>query len=309
VVLRPGTYTEGAAEASAETRLLAIRSDLAKQEAKRLRREAQRRAKEAARADRRRSKRGLAPRDSDGRDKINRARVTGKDGQAGRLLRQLHGRLEKASVRAAQSRSIKTYKEGIWMEAAVSHRDVLFRLDAGEVALGPARRLVVPDLIMRPTDRIALVGPNGTGKSTLLRSLIRRINIPPETLVYMPQEIGLSDSERILVEAKSCSPERLGHLMTIVRRLGSDPKGLLASTTPSPGEVRKLLLALGISRRHHLIIMDEPTNHLDLPSIECLEKALCEAPCGLLLVSHDERFLEKTTTVRWRCGEDRLLIQ
>jgi ATPase subunit of ABC transporter with duplicated ATPase domains len=45
--------------------------------------------------------------------------------------------------------------------------------------------------------------------------------------------------------------------------------------------------------------MDEPTNHMDLPSIECLETALSDCPCGLLLVSHDRRFLHALTTIRW----------
>jgi ATPase subunit of ABC transporter with duplicated ATPase domains len=47
-------------------------------------------------------------------------------------------------------------------------------------------------------------------------------------------------------------------------------------------------------------IMDEPINHLDLPSIECLEEALSECPCGLLLVSHDRQFLERLTQIHWR---------
>ena len=45
--------------------------------------------------------------------------------------------------------------------------------------------------------------------------------------------------------------------------------------------------------------MDEPTNHLDLPSIECLENALVDTPCAMLLVSHDECFLSKLTRTRW----------
>jgi ATPase subunit of ABC transporter with duplicated ATPase domains len=45
--------------------------------------------------------------------------------------------------------------------------------------------------------------------------------------------------------------------------------------------------------------MDEPTNHLDLPSIACLEEALAECPCGLLLVSHDQYFLNRLTTIHW----------
>jgi ATPase subunit of ABC transporter with duplicated ATPase domains len=55
--------------------------------------------------------------------------------------------------------------------------------------------------------------------------------------------------------------------------------------------------------------MDEPTNHLDLPSIECLENALSEAPCALLLVSHDERFLSRLATVRWELVQDGALVR
>jgi hypothetical protein len=54
--------------------------------------------------------------------------------------------------------------------------------------------------------------------------------------------------------------------MQIVSRLGSRPHRLLESTEPSPGEVRKILLAMGITHEPNLIVMDEPTNHMDLPS-------------------------------------------
>ena len=87
--------------------------------------------------------------------------------------------------------------------------------------------------------------------------------------------------------------------MTIVSRLGSHPQRLLDSVEPSPGETRKLLLALGMTREPHIIIMDEPTNHMDLPAIECLEAALWECPCSLLLVSHDHYFLNKLTDIQW----------
>ena len=92
-------------------------------------------------------------------------------------------------------------------------------------------------------------------------------------------------------------------MMTIVSRLGSRPTRLLESKQPSPGEIRKLMLATGISNKPHLIIMDEPTNHLDLPSIECLESALLDCPCGLLLVSHDNRFLTRLTKINWHIAE------
>ncbi len=58
------------------------------------------------------------------------------------------------------------------------------------------------------------------------------------------------------------------------------------------------------ARQPHLVIMDEPTNHLDLPSIECLEAALENCPCGLLLVSHDEQLMRRVTRIRWHIAAD-----
>jgi ATPase subunit of ABC transporter with duplicated ATPase domains len=92
--------------------------------------------------------------------------------------------------------------------------------------------------------------------------------------------------------------------MSCVRRLGSDPEPLLKSALPSPGETRKLMLCLGLLEEPWLVIMDEPTNHLDLPGIECLEEALSDLDCALLLVSHDRMFLANTTSCEWRVETD-----
>ena len=91
----------------------------------------------------------------------------------------------------------------------------------------------------------------------------------------------------------------LGDVMRWVSRLGSEARLLLESAVPSPGEVRKLMLAMRIADHPHLIIMDEPTNHMDLPSIECLEEALGDFSGALLLVSHDLRFLDPLTSLVW----------
>jgi ATPase subunit of ABC transporter with duplicated ATPase domains len=123
--------------------------------------------------------------------------------------------------------------------------------------------------------------------------------VPEAHVTYVPQEIDLRRSQEILTQVRELPNERLGHVMTIISRLGSRPHRLLESVAPSPGETRKLLLALGMTRLPHIIVMDEPTNHMDLPSIECLETALADCPCALLLVSHDQRFLEKLTRIRW----------
>jgi ATPase subunit of ABC transporter with duplicated ATPase domains len=59
---------------------------------------------------------------------------------------------------------------------------------------------------------------------------------------------------------------------------------------PSPGEARKLLLALGLDRHAWALVLDEPTNHLDLPTVERLEAALADYPGAILLVTHDDAF-------------------
>ena len=63
--------------------------------------------------------------------------------------------------------------------------------------------------------------------------------------------------------------------------------------------MRKLLLASSAVRSPYLIIMDEPTNHLDLPSVEALERALNTCNCALVLVSHDQVFLNNLVQTHW----------
>ena len=190
---------------------------------------------------------------------------------------------------------------GFWLNGGErSRRDYVLAVDAGSLVLGDGRILRYPEIRVRPEDRVALTGGNGIGKSTFLRHVLPLAHVPPEKLLVVPQEITEAESERILAEVKALGHESLGRVMTSVSRLGSRPGRLLESASPSPGEIRKILLALGVDRGVHLLAMDEPTNHLDLPGIECLEEALAECPCALLLVSHDRRFLSRLSTAEWR---------
>jgi len=299
-VMRPGGYTEGSQQAGREEEHRRRQRRTAKTAHARLRREAVRRRAKASRANRDRSKHGLGAKDHDARAKIDMARVTGRDARAGQLLSQLSGRLRQAEERLQHARVKKVHELGVWVPEARSKRDHLFRIAAGSIPLGADRRLRFPGLAMRPDSRVALTGPNGSGKSTLIEHIVSRLNVPKGKVTYIPQEIDLESSRRALDEMRGLRRDALAHAMTVVSRLNSRPERLLESEAPSPGEVRKLLLARGIAEGPHLIIMDEPTNHLDLPSIECLEQALDDCPCGLLLVSHDKRFLARLVRTTWR---------
>lgn len=307
-VMRPGGVTEGSEQAGIEQETTRRRDDDAKHAVTRLRRETQRRreAGEQAAAKTKTEKNKKPPmQDHDGRAMRNLAKLTGKDAYAGKLVAQLGGRVRRAEEARTGIKVKKVYETGIWLEEnSVSPRAWLCRLPAGELPLGGGRRLLFPELVIRPSDRIALTGANGLGKSTLLKHLLAQLVIGPERVVYVPQEITAVESQRLLEETTRLSKEQLGRIMTIVSRLGSRPQRLLESEQPSPGEVRKILLASGIARGPHLIVMDEPTNHMDLPSIQCLEEALSDCPCALLLVSHDRRFLEALAELNWHLAAD-----
>ncbi len=301
--MRPGGVTQGSEQAGIEQETARRQDDAAKHTITRLQRETQRRREAADQfaAKTKAAKHRKPPaQDHDGTAMRNLAKLTGKDAFAGKLAARIGDRVTRAREQRASVKVKKVYELGIWLESdACSQRASLFRVPAGEIPLGNDRRLCFPDLVMRPTDRIAVTGANGLGKSTLLRHIMPQLDLPAERIVHVPQEITADESRRILAEIAALPKERLGQIMTIVSRLGSRPQRLIESDEPSPGEIRKILLALGIAGRPHLIVMDEPTNHMDLPSITCLEEALSECPCGLLLVSHDFRFLGALATINW----------
>jgi ATPase subunit of ABC transporter with duplicated ATPase domains len=303
-VLRPGNYTLALRQSELEQVVVRKQHALARQELSRLSREAGKRRSGASHAHRKRSKRGLAPKDHDSRGKIDLARLTGKDATDGKKLRQIESRISRLRSKMDLIRIKKTYDMGIWMPGSQSRRKTLFDIPGGHLFLGEGRYLDFPDLSMKHDDRIALTGPNGSGKSTLISHIMRSPGIREDHVTYLPQEIDIHASKGIMARARELPNEKLGLMMTVVSRLGSRPHRLLESEEPSPGEVRKILLATGIANVPFLIVMDEPTNHLDLPSIECLEKALADCPCGLLLVSHDSRFLSALARKRWHITDD-----
>ncbi|MEN6370318.1 MAG: ATP-binding cassette domain-containing protein [Thermotogota bacterium] len=297
VELRAGGYTAAMrAIRDEESAAREARRKLRK-ECARLEREVKARRTRAWKAEQEKSLRGVAPRDHDAREKARAARD--HDRGSGQGFRQLKGRLRQTAERELALSPTPVRDLGIGLRSRPSDRNAVVRVAAGSLELGSPRRLEFPDLNIQPRDRIALTGPNGSGKSTLVRHIVVGLTLPPERVLYVPQELPLESSSGLLEDVRRLPRKNLGVAMQWVSRLGSDPRRVLESRAPSPGEVRKLLLAVRMVDEPHLIILDEPTNHMDLPSVECLESALRETECALLLVSHDRRFLEALVTLEW----------
>ncbi|PKR76529.1 multidrug ABC transporter ATP-binding protein [Halalkalibacillus sediminis] len=156
-------------------------------------------------------------------------------------------------------------------------------------------------------DRVAIVGPNGVGKSTLLKALLNRLthvegNIQVGTNVqfgyYDQEQSSLTGNKTVLQELWDdypLKPEK--EIRTILGNfLFSGDDVLKTIGMLSGGEKARILLAKLMLQRANVLIMDEPTNHLDLDSKEVLEAALAEYPGTILFVSHDRYFINRLAT-------------
>ena len=136
------------------------------------------------------------------------------------------------------------------------------------------------------------------GKSSFLEYLFSSINLKDEYL-YIPQEITNKESKKLFNEIKNLPNDVKGEIYTIIRKLSSDPIKLQDSFIPSPGEIRKLMIAKGLLQNPSLIILDEPTNHMDLDSIISLELALKKYNGTMIIISHDKNFIDSLVTIIW----------
>jgi len=295
----PGGYSKAQAQRTLDRETADRHRSRVNRERDRLQRELTARREKASHSNRRRSKRGLARGDHDAKERIDRARVSGKDGQAGRLLRQLDRRSQRAQTLAEAASTEKSYATGIWLPASAARSGSVLVQQPGQLRLNDSRALHLPMLQIAADEHVAITGSNGCGKSTLVRHLLRQSSVPADRLVYLPQEMTAAEGRDALQQVRGLPNQQLGHVMNVVRRLGSPPQRLLDSDQPSPGELRKLLIALGTTREPQLLILDEPTNHLDLPSLNALEEVLAQCPCALVVVTHDHHLLQRLGGTAW----------
>ena len=186
--------------------------------------------------------------------------------------------------------------------------DVVFKMKNVGKAFGDRTLFSGVDLHVEGGERIALLGDNGTGKSTFIKCLLGdedcqgKIQFGPTVKWgYLPQIIHFSHPERTLYDTmlyeKNCTPQvardRLGAFMF----QGEDVFKTVG--TLSGGEQSRLRLCMLMDEKINLLILDEPTNHLDIASREWVEAAIEEFEGVLLFVSHDRYFIEKFAERIW----------
>jgi ATP-binding cassette, subfamily F, member 3 len=192
----------------------------------------------------------------------------------------------------------------------------IIAIDKGSVGYEPGKP-VLRRLSLRidPDDRIALLGPNGNGKSTLAKLLAGRLapdggvvtradrmdvayfaqhqldELVPEQSVYDHVRRLMPDAPEAKVRARAGG---IGF---------SGERADTAVASLSGGEKARLLLGLATHTGPHLMILDEPTNHLDIDSRAALVEAINEFPGAAILISHDRHLIEACADRLWLVGE------
>lgn len=250
-----------------------------------------------------------------------RLAIWGREHDNEKLVRQAKS-MEKRVARLQEEQSV-VGADAPWrleLHGQALPADALLRLDALDVRPAPGLPplLRAEDLWLRAGDRVALLGANGTGKSSLLRQCWGELSdqLPAEgwyrhpgaSIAYYDQSLQQLDDDATLTDALyplAPLPE-VTLRQALIRagfpysRHGQRVHGL------SGGErARLLFLALSLAS-HHLLWLDEPTNHLDLAGKEELAEALTGFSGGVLLVSHDRDLIERSCNRFWVIREGRI---
>lgn len=250
-----------------------------------------------------------------------RLAIWGREHDNEKLVRQAKS-MEKRIVKLQEEQSVvatnapwRLELRGLSLPA-----DALLRLEALDICPAPGLPplLRAEELRLRSGDRVALLGANGTGKSSLLRQCWSELCTqsisegwychPGASIAYYDQSLQRLDDGASLADALyALTPLPAVALRQALIRAGFPytRHGQAVSTLSGGERARLLFLALSLGN-HHLLWLDEPTNHLDLAGKEELAEALNGFAGGVLLVSHDRDLIERCCNRFWLIKEGRI---
>ena len=226
--------------------------------------------------------------------------------------RTLYRRAMSIQHRMERIRKTEKPKTEKTMKATFSQRDfsgdVVFTMKNVEKSFGDRTLFSDVDLRVEGGERIAILGDNGTGKSTFLKCLLGdetcqgKIRFGPTVKWgYLPQIIHFDHPERSLYDTmlyeKNCTPQTARDRLGAFLFQGEDVFKTVGNL--SGGEKSRLRLCMLMDEKINLLILDEPTNHLDIASREWVEAAIEEFEGVLIFVSHDRYFIEKFAERIW----------
>ncbi len=188
-----------------------------------------------------------------------------------------------------------------------SGRDVL-RVTGLSKSFGPLKVIQGLDLNLNRGDKLAVIGPSGIGKSTLLKLLVAE-HAPDDGKIVWGHGTSVGyfaqDHHEALAPGFSAyewlyrfdPTAQMEHVRSVLGKLlFSGDAGLKKTETLSGGEAARLLLAKLILLKNNVVVLDEPTNHLDVESIDALLEALVEFKGTVIVTSHDRNFVSKLAT-------------
>lgn len=231
-----------------------------------------------------------------------KARRTRNEGRV-RALEQM--RLERKARRNRQGQAKLKINAG-----EMSGKQVIV---AEHVSYAFADKVILQDfsVTLGRGDKVGIIGPNGCGKTTLLRLLLGDLQPQQGTIKYGTQlQINYFDQQRAQLDENKSVVENLAigsdsvtvngktqHVMSYLQDfLFSPPRARMLVKQLSGGERNRLLLARLFLRPSNVLVMDEPTNDLDIETLDLLEEILADYSGTLLLITHDREFLNRIVT-------------
>ena len=186
--------------------------------------------------------------------------------------------------------------------------DIVFKMKGVSKSFGDRTLFSDINLSVEGGERIALLGDNGTGKTTFIKCLLGEEDCqgkiqfgPTVKFGYLPQIVHFDHPERSLYDTmlyeKNCTPQTVRDRLGAFLFQGEDVFKQVGNL--SGGEQSRLRLCMLMDEKINLLILDEPTNHLDIASREWVEAAIEEFEGVLLFVSHDRYFIEKFAERIW----------